>query len=110
MAVEITVPEGTCQDGCGQAVNKGRRFRQGHDARLRGILGRAYRGGEEVAFVMNGTRKASSAEAALKQHGFPIPPARKASTRKPAAKKATAKRTAKRTTRKPRARKAAVAK
>jgi hypothetical protein len=94
----IKVAEGTCGDGCGQPVAKGRTFKQGHDAKLRGILGRAYKAGQTVAY--NG--KTSSAEAALKQHGFPIPPAPK--PRKPRAKAAgkrtTRKGTTKRSTRK----------
>jgi hypothetical protein len=105
MATTIKVPEGTCADGCGQEVSKGRRFRQGHDARLRGILGKAYKAGETVSY--NG--KSSTAEAALKQHGFPIPPPAK--PRKPRKTKTTAKRktaakgTARKTTRKRAARK-----
>jgi hypothetical protein len=96
----IKVAEGTCADGCGAEVTKGRRFRQGHDASLRGALGRAYKAGIDV--VYNGKR--SSAEAALKEHGFPIPPATKTKAKTTKAKaKTTAKRTAtKRTARKPR--------
>jgi len=102
--VSIKVAEGTCGDGCGAEVSKGRRFRQGHDARLRGILGKAYKAGDTVNF--NG--KTSTAEAALKEHGFPIPPAtkpRKPRTAKPTTKKTTAKRTAKKGTAKRVARK-----
>jgi hypothetical protein len=90
--ITIKAPEGSCGCGCGAEVSKGRTFRQGHDARLRGILGKAYKAGETV--VYNG--KSSTAEAALKQHGFPIPPPAK--PRKPRKAKTTAKRTTKKTT------------
>lgn len=40
--VVLVVPEGTCPDGCGKKPNGAKRvFRQGHDARLKGICIRA---------------------------------------------------------------------
>lgn len=86
--IVIAAKDGTCGDGCGQETNKGRRFKQGHDARLRSILVKAFHTGTPVA--VNGTTH--SAEALLKEHGFPIPSAKVAKAPKPATKpKATTK-------------------
>lgn len=52
--VEIVVAEGTCGDGCGEPVAKGRSFKQGHDAKLRSILGRAHKAGQPVAITSDG--------------------------------------------------------
>lgn len=91
--VVLDVPEGTCGDGCGQPV-KGK-YKQGHDARLRSVLGQAHRAGLKVK--VNG--KVSTAAALLESHGMPVPvvkpkaePKPKAEA-KPAAKRTTAKRT-----------------
>jgi hypothetical protein len=72
-AVEITVHEGTCCCGCGEPVSKGRSFRQGHDARLKGILGRAHRGGIPVRIVADGSRETQTAAALLEAWGWPVP-------------------------------------
>lgn len=71
--IELVVAEGTCGDGCGQEVAKGRSFKQGHDAKLKGILGRAHKAGQSVAIVSDGARTSSSAEALLVSRGWPIP-------------------------------------
>jgi hypothetical protein len=96
----IAFEDGQCLEGCGEATAKGRKFKQGHDARLRGMLGRASLAG--IPVTVNG--KSTTADAQLKAHGFPIPAPRKprkAAAKKSTAKKSTAKKsTAKRTTRK----------
>lgn len=71
--IELVVAEGTCGDGCGEPVTKGRSFRQGHDAKLKGILGRAHKAGQHVAIVIDGTRTTSSAQALLVTRGWPVP-------------------------------------
>jgi hypothetical protein len=93
--VKIATGEGVCGCGCGAETKPKRQYKQGHDARLRGILGRAYKAGESVQF---GSGKAQSAESALKEHGFPIPPASKPKAAKPKAPaKSTAPKARKRT-------------
>jgi hypothetical protein len=76
--VVIKFTETTCNEGCGEEVNKGRRFKQGHDARLRSVLYKAQRAGDQV----NVNGKKMSADEAIAQFEFP-PPAEK----KPRAKK-----------------------
>ncbi len=96
--------EGLCDCGCGTAVP--RRFAQGHDAKLRGMLNKAFREGQAVKVVGYGKTLSYTAEKLLTEHGFPIP--RPKAPRKPRSKAATAKaaaRKAKTTTRKPAARK-----
>jgi hypothetical protein len=78
----LTVREGQCACGCGADVAKGRKYRQGHDARLRGMLGRAFLAG--VPVTLNGKRGTAAAQ--LKAHGFPEPPKPKAKAAKPKAK------------------------
>lgn len=96
MAISISYTDATCQDGCGAETAKGRRFKQGHDARLKSQLFKAIRSGDG-ALKVNG--KATTAEAVLKANGWPQPAPKKAKPKRPASK--TAKRTAaKRTTRK----------
>lgn len=80
----IDVAEGQCLCGCGADISKGRRFRQGHDARLRGMLGRAFTA--KVPVTVNGKR--STAASQLKAHSFPEPPAPKAKAEKKAEPKA----------------------
>ena len=102
MALAIKFGEGQCQEGCGGEVAKGRRFLQGHDARLKGQLYAAIRAGETV--TVNG--KSTDPAAVVKSQGWPAPVAK--APRKARAKKSTAKAkpAAKRTTaRKPRAKK-----
>jgi hypothetical protein len=65
---------GTCLCGCGEQTAPKRRYRQGHDARLRGLLGRAHTAGAPV--LVNGKRR--TARALLVAGGFPMPPAPKA--------------------------------
>lgn len=72
-AIEIVVADGTCGCGCGEQVAKHRTYRQGHDARLRGILGRAHREGIPVRTVINGTRETTTGLAQLKARGWPVP-------------------------------------
>lgn len=50
--VRITVAEGTCGDGCGAELNKGRSFKQGHDAKLHSVLAKALRDGH-TTFQLN---------------------------------------------------------
>ena len=70
--IEIVVEEGACGCGCGTPVK--RTYAQGHDARLRGILVKAFKAGDKVAVTPpDGKRKVHTAEALLSEHGFPIP-------------------------------------
>ena len=71
--VVIGVPEGTCGCGCGLEVKKGSRFRIGHDAKLKSVLGRAHKDGVPVAIVADGTRRESSAQALLVERNWPVP-------------------------------------
>lgn len=50
--VRIMVAEGTCGDGCGGELNKGRSFKQGHDAKLHSVLAAALREGK-TTFQLN---------------------------------------------------------
>lgn len=77
----------TCAEGCGQEVNKGRKFKQGHDATLRSILYKASRAGEQVS--VNG--KTQSADAAIAHFGFPAPAQRVRAKKDPAKAEAAAK-------------------
>lgn len=83
--------ETTCLEGCGEEVNKGRKFKQGHDARLRSVLYKAQRAGEDVS--VNG--KKMSADAAIELFEFPAPapkkPRKKAEPKEKADTKAKAK-------------------
>jgi len=97
----ITVPEGTCECGCGQEAK--RRFAQGHDARLRGILGRAYKAGVKVKVVQDGKTETFAADKLMGLHSFPLPPASKPK----AAKKSTAPKARKRSSTKRQTAKAA---
>jgi hypothetical protein len=72
-AVEIVIADGTCACGCGESVT--RTFRQGHDQRLKGILGRAHRAGDPVRIVADGKRTTASAAALLEARGWPVPAA-----------------------------------
>ena len=72
-AIEIVVPDGTCGDGCGEPVAKGRRFRQGHDAKLKSVLLRAHRAGDPIRVVADGQRTTSTAKALLEERGWPSP-------------------------------------
>ena len=70
-AVEITIADGMCACGCGELVT--RTFRQGHDQRLKGILGRAHRAGDPVRVVANGQRTTTSAHELLEARGWQMP-------------------------------------
>lgn len=70
--------ETTCLEGCGEEVNKGRKFKQGHDARLRSVLYKAQRAGEDVS--VNG--KKMTADAAIALFDFPAPAVKKAKPKK----------------------------
>lgn len=76
--VTIKNSETTCLEGCGEDVAKGRKFKQGHDARLRSVLYKAKRAGEDVS--ING--KKMTADAAIKHFGFPEPAEKKARPKK----------------------------
>lgn len=68
----IVVEEGACGCGCGTPVK--RTYAQGHDARLRGMLVKAYRADQKVSVTNpDGKTKVHTAEALLKEHNFPIP-------------------------------------
>jgi hypothetical protein len=86
-AVVLKVEDGRCGCGCGAEV--ARTFKQGHDARLKGILGRAHKGGQQVTIVSNGTRTSTGAQELLEARGWPVPavpaPKAKATTTKPKA-------------------------
>lgn len=60
----------TCQCGCRQEVMKGRAFRQGHDARLKGILIRAYLNNVEVTILDGGGALSGSAEGFIRERGW----------------------------------------
>lgn len=67
----IEVEEGTCGDGCGQEVNKGRSFKQGHDARLHSMLAKALKAGEtEVTFVQGGVATTSNIVTIYDEHNW----------------------------------------
>jgi hypothetical protein len=68
-AVVITTTDSTCGCGCGAETAKGRRYKQGHDAKLRGILARAARAGQPVR--VNGETKPAAEW--LEGHGWPAP-------------------------------------
>jgi hypothetical protein len=72
-AIEIVVKSGTCGCGCGEPVAKGRSFRQGHDAGLKGVLGRAHKDATPVRIVTNGDRRTTTANAQLAARGWPVP-------------------------------------
>lgn len=69
----IRFAEGQCEEGCGEETAKGRRFKQGHDARLRSKLYGAARSDSPV--VVNGNK--TTAAAAIEAHGWPQPAERK---------------------------------
>jgi hypothetical protein len=71
--IELVVEDGRCGDGCGAETAKGRSYKQGHDAKLKSILGRAHKAGQSVAIVSNGTRTTSTAEVLLLARGWPVP-------------------------------------
>lgn len=60
--VILVTPEGKCLDGCGAEIGKGKRFVQGHDARLKGILIRAHLAGAPVT-TWNGKTNVKTASA-----------------------------------------------
>lgn len=94
-----TEPEAKrCECGCGAAVT--RRFKPGHDQKLRGALVRAAKAGDAKAI------------AALREHGWPVPASKQAAEAKargkaaakvatPKADTSTAPKARKRVTRKP---------
>lgn len=86
--------ETTCLEGCGQEVNKGRKFKQGHDARLRSVLYKAFRADEQVS--VNG--KTMTAAAAIKHFDFPEPAPKRARKSTAKAEDDGAKSTAKKST------------
>jgi hypothetical protein len=69
----IKTGDGLCGCGCGAELAKGRRYRQGHDAKLRGKLAAAARAGQEVAVGTNGSRVTKPAADWLREHGWPVP-------------------------------------
>lgn len=85
-----------CGCGCRSQISGKRQFRQGHDARFKGILQRAHRNGCEVAIVDGGGIVSGPASTVAKNLGWEkfmtAAPARK--PRKAAAKAAPAKKAA----------------
>ena len=62
----LVVEPGKCHCGCTLQVNKGKRFRQGHDARFKGILIRAHLAGADVT-IHNGSIDVTTAAARFAQ-------------------------------------------
>ena len=89
MADSLTIQfeEGQCQEGCGEAVAKGRRFLQGHDARLKSKLYAAVRADESVK--VNG--KSVSPASVITGYGWPQPAPKRARKAKPKAEKTAGK-------------------
>ena len=52
----ITTRPGYCHCGCGTQTAKNRRFRQGHDARFKGVLMRAHVAGTTITLVHHITK------------------------------------------------------
>lgn len=69
--VVITFAEGTCQDGCGAELNKGRSFKQGHDAKLHSVLAAALKAGSTT--VQFNDAPVITIEAEYANHGWTIP-------------------------------------
>jgi len=59
--LHLVIEEGQCQCGCELQSNKGKRFRQGHDAKLKGKLIRAYLAGYDVLRTQGGITVGDSA-------------------------------------------------
>lgn len=59
-----------CQCGCRSPLNPGRRFVQGHDARLKGILMRAHLAGVEVHVLQGGMLISTDAMDEAKDQGW----------------------------------------
>jgi hypothetical protein len=89
MADSLTIQfnEGQCQEGCGEATAKGRRFLQGHDARLKSKLYAAVRADESVK-VNGKTVKPSDV---ITGYGWPQPAPKRARKAKPKADKTAGK-------------------
>ncbi len=69
--VLLKIAEGECACGCGETLkHAGRRFRQGHDARLRGILTRAHLTGNPVTLVGGDEAQTTTAVALAAEHGM----------------------------------------
>lgn len=88
--IAIKYNDGQCQEGCGKQTAKGRRFVQGHDARLKSVLYTAVR--EDKSVTVNG--KTAKASDVIASYGWPQPAERKPRKRtsaKSGAKKSTAK-------------------
>jgi hypothetical protein len=60
----------TCTCGCGMTVNKGRKFRQGHDAKLKGALIEAHLAGVEVTIDYGGSAVTTDALSAAAAYGW----------------------------------------
>jgi hypothetical protein len=91
--IAIKYNDGQCQEGCGKQTAKGRRFVQGHDARLRSVLYGAVR--EDKSLTVNG--KSVKPSDHITSYGWPQPAERKPRKRaaaKSTAKKSTAKKSA----------------
>ena len=69
--VLLKVAEGECACGCGETLkHAGRKFRQGHDARLRGILTRAHLTRQPVTLVLGDEAQTTTALALAAEHGM----------------------------------------
>jgi hypothetical protein len=83
-ALVIETGAGLCGCGCKEAPRRSKStFVQGHDARLRGILGR--NAAVEVGIVSDGVMVTATGAAHLDNRGWPQPPAKKSKTSKPKA-------------------------
>lgn len=70
-AFVVTIPDGACRCGCGDPLtNPKRSFLQGHDARYKGLLQRAYRANESVAIVEGGAVVSSDALSLAEDRGW----------------------------------------
>lgn len=87
--IAIKFGDGQCQEGCGKQTAKGRRFVQGHDARLKSVLYTAVR--EDKSLTVNGKNVKPSDH--IDSYGWGQPAERKPRKRtaKSGAKKSTAK-------------------
>lgn len=66
----LNIEAGMCGCGCEQAVAAGREFRQGHDARLKGKLIRAYLTGNSVHIVGGGMMMSADAMTLAERRGW----------------------------------------
>lgn len=68
--VYLIVEPGHCACGCEQQVAKGSQFRQGHDARLKGILQRAHMRGSEIHLITGSEMISTDAMKLAQERGW----------------------------------------